>query len=205
MKFFMKRCLSIAEHRRILLSALAPLRDCLDTKKCAESLTTEFHGESPPACPSCGETLSEVRAAAFRAGKRTGCSACKRQYSPWGGTPMERSHMQPEDFILLRVALAAGLDHTGCCEFFSRRGQAMTAWIRRIEPTIVFGSAQEDEATQLQPVELNDSSLHRLPIEGDLISPPSAVALVDPPTPQSVPMPSPQEPTHEPTDTERPQ
>jgi hypothetical protein len=40
--------------------------------------------------------------------------------------------MSPADFILFRVALAAGLDHTGLRQLLGRHSQFVTAWMRKV-------------------------------------------------------------------------
>ena len=141
MKSSVKTCHSAVQLRNNLLSVLAPLRPLLDSQKCSAELVAEFHPEGP-VCPACGEDLNEIRAATWRAGRRTACTACGKQFSPWSGTPLQGAHINPAEFILLRVAVGVGLDHTGCKKLLGRHGQAITAYIRRLQ--LHMNSEQED-------------------------------------------------------------
>lgn len=173
------------KNRAYLVSILTPLRDLLDPEKCAAVLAAEFHPEGA-ICPGCRAPLSEKRAATWRAGRRVKCLACGKQFTAWQGTPFQGAHMSPAEFILFRVALAAGLDHTGLQQLLGRHGQFVRAWARKIQelnsslagnrPTTAnageplsppAGSTADDQAAELLPLDLDLASLRLAPpLEG---------------------------------------
>lgn len=124
--------MKIREKRRFLLSALVPLREVLDKEKCAARLATEFHTNSRPPCPACGELPPEY-SKALLAGRRVLCRSCNKGFNLWTGTILEGAKVNPDEFILMRVALAAGLDHAGLVELTGRRSQCVGTWAKKIK------------------------------------------------------------------------
>lgn len=124
--------MKIREKRRFLLSALAPLRGVLDKEKCAATLAAEFHANSRPPCPACGE-LPPENSKALLAGRRVLCRSCNKGFNLWTGTILEAAKVNPDEFILMRVALAVGLDHAGLVELTGRSSQCVGIWTKKIK------------------------------------------------------------------------
>ena len=131
MKKFRNDCRRDFSSRESKLSALSPLLEILDSEKCAAWLMSIFH-PGAPSCLTCGELLSEKRAASFRDGRRVKCQACGQQFRAWHGTPFQGAHMTPAEFILLRVAIAAEMDHAGLQQLLGRHGQFITTWRKKV-------------------------------------------------------------------------
>lgn len=75
--------------------------------------------------------------------------------------------MTPVDFIVLRIALAAGLDHTGCRQLFVRHSQAITAWIKRLTLPVAAEEQLAGEGGGLQRLDDELLTLQPLPV-GDI-------------------------------------
>ena len=123
--------MKVREKRRFLLTALIPLREVLDKEKCAARLAAEFHANSRPSCPSCGGPPPE-NSKSLLAGRRVLCRSCNKGFNLWTGTILEGAKIEPEEFFLLRVAIAAGLDITGLKELTGRQAQCIGVWTKKI-------------------------------------------------------------------------
>lgn len=122
------------ENSEHILSVLAPLRDLLDTEKCGAWLFEALHGFplEQAVCIGCGKALSERLITSLRAGRRVQCYHCGKHWNAWTGTLLQGTHMSPADFVLLRVALAAGLDQAGLMQLTGRQPQFLSRWARKI-------------------------------------------------------------------------
>lgn len=112
---------------------MEPLKRTLDVKKCAAWLCAEIHQGGLPACPQCGHAPSGKPARTLGAGHRIKCPACKKGFTYWSSTIFEGAKITPAEFVLMRVAIAAGLDFTGLVELTGRHGQCVSAWSTKIE------------------------------------------------------------------------
>jgi len=123
------------EHRDHILSVLAPLRDLLDSEKCAAWLMEELHGFPPEqaVCIGCGKALSEKLTTSLRAGRRVQCYHCSKHFNAWTGTILQGAHMTAADFILFRLAVAAGLDPAGLIQLTGRHSQFVSTWGRKVQ------------------------------------------------------------------------
>ena len=122
-----------SQKRQFLIAALEPLKRTLDVKKCAAWLCAEIHQGGLPACPQCGLAPSGKPARTLEAGHRIKCPACKKGFTYWSSTIFEGAKITPAEFLLFRVALAAGLDHSGIMVLTGRGHQAVTHWMRKIQ------------------------------------------------------------------------
>lgn len=78
---------------------------------------------------------------ALQSGRRVRCRRCGKGFNIWSGTLLEAAKIEPAEFVLMRVALAAGLDFTGLLQLTGRHGQCVSAWVQKI---------REFEAQQLE-------------------------------------------------------
>ena len=122
-----------ARKREDLIAMLAPLRVLLDAEKCGAWLYAQIHDGAVPGCPGCGRVPQGKVARSLVGGSRVSCSACKKGFTRWSRTFFEAAKISPAEFVLIRVALVAGLDHAGIMALTGRSNQTITTWTRKIQ------------------------------------------------------------------------
>ncbi len=140
------------KQQEIILSTLRSLPDLLDPEMCKTWLLSKFHPEGP-ACNVCGSQLSEKCAASFRKLSRVHCAACGHQFNAWTGTLLQGSQISPVDFMLIRVALAAGLGGVGMIQLTGRTRQFVTTWPHKIQQfNETYGEASGEQNGPFSPL-----------------------------------------------------
>lgn len=115
-----------------LIGALGCLSQIVDPNKCESWLRAQFHGGGLPGCPDCGRKPEGKPARTIQAGGRIKCSACGRFFTWWKGTIFESSRIEPVEFVIMRIALAVGMDHQTTAQLIGRSGPAVMKWNKKI-------------------------------------------------------------------------
>lgn len=119
------------EKQKIILSTLSSLPGLLDPEQCTSWLLEKIHPDGP-VCSSCGTPLHEKHFPRYKMLRRVLCSACGQQFNAWTGTFLQGTQTSPHAFVLVRVALAAGLNPAGIMKLTGRRQQFVDTCSKKI-------------------------------------------------------------------------
>lgn len=115
-----------------LTGALGCLPQMIDPEKCESWLRAQFHRGDLPGCPDCGRKPEGKPARTIKAGGRIKCSACGKFFTWWKGTLFEGSRVNPVEFVVLRIALAAEMDHKSIAQLIGRSAQSVRQWSKKV-------------------------------------------------------------------------